>query len=97
MVDLNLDFDEGVILETEGVHRSGSSGNSYIKNMVLTNKNIVYVISQKTGGMFSKSVDVVNKVSLSDVKVINGQVMANQKKTDLFEYALQIQFIDGTE
>ena len=47
MVDLNLDFDEGVILETEGVHRSGSSGNSYIKNMVLTNKNIVYVISQK--------------------------------------------------
>lgn len=97
MVDLNLDFDEGVILETEGVHRSGSSGNSYIKNMVLTNKNIVYVTSQKTGGMFSKSVDVVNKVSLSDVKVINGQVMANQKKTDLFEYALQIQFIDGTE
>jgi len=98
MADLNLDFDEGVILETEGVHRSGNGGrNSYIKNMLLTNKNIIYVTSQKTGGMFSKSVDVVDKVPLAEVKVINGQVLATQKKTDLFEYALQIQFIGGTE
>lgn len=98
MVDLNLDFDEGVILETEGVHRSANGGRStYVKNMLLTNKNIIYVTSQKTGGMFSKSVDVVDKVPLSEVKVINGQVLASQKKTDLFEYALQIQFISGTE
>lgn len=65
--------------------------------MVLTNKNIVYVTSQKTGRMFSKSVDVVDKIPLSEVKVINGQVLASQKKTDLFEYALQIQFVSGTE
>lgn len=83
MVDLNLDFDEGVILETEGVHRSANGGRStYVKNMLLTNKNIIYVTSQKTGGMFSKSVDVVDKVPLSEVKVINGQVLASQKKTD---------------
>lgn len=98
MVDLNLDFDEGVILETDEVHRSANGGrSSYIKNMFLTNKNIIYVTSQKTGGMFSKSVDVVDKVPLSEVKVINGQVLASQKKTDLFEYALQIQFISGIE
>ena len=97
MVDLNLDFDEGIILDTEGVHCSGNRGNTYIKNMVLTNKNIIYVTSQKTGGVFSKSVDVIDKRPLSEVKVINGQVLANQKKTDLFEYALQIQFVSGTE
>ena len=96
MVDLNLDFDEGVILETEEVHRSGRE-NSCIKNMILTNKNIIYVTSQKTGGLFSKSVDVVDKIPLSEVKVINGKVFVNQKKTDLFEYVLQIQFISGTE
>ena len=97
MADYNLDFDEGIIIETEGVHRSGNGGNSYIKKMLLTNKNIIYVTSQKTGGMFSKSVDVVDKIPLSEVKVINGQVFVTQKKTDLFEYALQIQFVSGIE
>lgn len=97
MADYNLDFDEGIILETEGVRRSGNGGNSYIKKMLLTNKNIIYVTSQKTGGMFSKSVDVVDKIPLSEVKVIDGQVFVAQKKTDLFEYALQIQFVSGTE
>lgn len=97
MADYNLDFDEGIIIETERVHRSGNGGNSYIKKMLLTNKNIIYVTSQKTGGMFSKSVDVVDKIPLSEVKVINGQVFVTQKKTDLFEYALQIQFVSGIE
>jgi hypothetical protein len=43
MADYTLDFDEGIIIETEGVHRSGNGGNSYIKKMLLTNKNIIYV------------------------------------------------------
>ena len=97
MADYNLDFDEGIIIETDGVYRSGNGGNSYLKKMLLTNKNIIYVTSQKTGGLFSKSVDVVDKVPLSEVKVFDGQVFVNQKKTDLFEYALQIQFVYGTE
>lgn len=97
MADYNIDFDEGIIIETEGVHRSGDGGNSYIKKMLLTNKNIIYVTSQKTGGMFSKSVDVVDKIPLSEVKVINGHVFVTQKKIDLFEYALQIQFVSNIE
>lgn len=97
MADINLDFDEGIILETEGVRRSVNGGNNNIKKMILTNKNIIYVTSQKTGGVFSKSIDVVDKVPLSDVKVINGQVFATQKKTDLFEHSLQIQFVNGIE
>lgn len=97
MADYNLDFDEGIIIETERVHRSRNSGNSYIKKMLLTNKNIIYVTSQKTGGMCSKSVDVVDKIPLSEVKVINEQAFVTQKKTDLFEYALQIQFVSGNE
>ena len=60
MADYNLDFDEGIIIETEGVHRSGNGGNSYIKKMLLTNKNIIYVTRQKTGGMFSKSVQCMS-------------------------------------
>ena len=49
--------------------------------------------------MFSKStyIEDVQKVPLSDVKVINGQVMASQQKTDIFEYELQIQYIHGVE
>ena len=97
MADLNLDQDEGVLITTQGVSRSGNGGRSYLKEMILTNKNIIYVTSEKSGGMFSKSVDVVNKIPLSDVKVINGQVLASQKKTDLFEYGLQIQFVHGIE
>lgn len=97
MVDLNLDFDEGIILETEGVHCSKNGKKTLIKKMILTNKNIIYVTSQKTGGMFSKSVNVAKKVPLSEIKVINGQVLVSQLKTDLFEYGLQIQFMSGVE
>lgn len=97
MADYNLDFNEGIIIETDGVRRSGNGGNVYVKKMLLTNKNIIYVTSQKTGGIFSKSVDVVDKIPLSEVKVIDGQVFVVQKKTDLFTYALQIQFVNGTE
>lgn len=55
-----------------------------IKKMLLTNKNIIYVTSQKTGEIFSKSVDVIDKISFSEVKVINGEVFVSQKKTNLF-------------
>lgn len=97
MADLNLDLDEGIILETDGVHRLGNRENPYIEKMLLTNKNIIYVTSQKTGGIFSKSVDVVDKTPLSEVKVINGQVFVSQKKRDLFDYVLQIQFVSDVE
>lgn len=97
MSDYNLDFDEGIIIETEGVFRSGKGGNSFVKKMILTNKNIIYVTSQKTGGIFSKSVDVVDKIPLSEVKIFDGHVFVTQKRTDLFEYALQIQFVYGIE
>lgn len=101
MAALNLDPDEGILITTTGVHRSVDGDSNYIDEMHLTNKNIIYVTShsEKTGGMFSKSVTIENvqKVPLSEIKVINGQVLASQQKTDFFEYELQIQFVHGVE
>lgn len=101
MADLNLDSDEGVIITTENLFRSKNGNKDNVDAMYLTNKNIIFVTShkEKTGGMFSKSVKIedVKKVPLSDIKVINGQVLASQQKVDLFDYELQIQYVNGIE
>lgn len=97
MLDLNLDFDEDIILETDGVLRDRNGRITFLRKMILTNKNIIYVTSEKSGGIFSKAVDVADKTPLSEIKVINDHVLARQIKRDIFQYILQIQFCGGTE
>ncbi len=73
MFDYNLDYDEGVILESEDVSWS-SRDDLEIDNFVLTNKKI-YCAYEKSNGLFKKATKELSVLSLSDIKIINGNAM----------------------
>lgn len=94
MIHLQLDYDEGILLESEGASWE-SREDIELTNLVLTNKNI-YCTYEKNNGLFKKSTEEVNILSLSDIKIINGQALVQQIKHD-GTWCLQIQFRQGTE
>ena len=94
MYKFNLDYGEGILLES--VNASWESREDIeLTNLVLTNKNI-YCVYEKSNGLFKKSTEEVNVLSLSDIKIINGQALVQQVKHK-GSWCLQIQFRQGTE
>lgn len=94
MFDYNLDYDEGVILESEDVSWP-SRDDLEIDNFVLTNKKI-YCAYEKSNGLFKKATKELSVLSLSDIKIINGNAMVQQTKYE-GSWCIQIQFRQGTE
>lgn len=94
MMNLQLDFDEGILLENKNASWE-SRKNMRITDLILTNKNI-YCVFNKSNGLFKKATEEVNVLALADIKIINGQVLAQQIKHDGI-WCLQIQFRQGTE
>lgn len=94
MVDLHLDNDEGIMLESECA--TWNAGNEIgLSALVLTNKNI-YCVYQKSNGLFAKSTTEIVTRPLSEIKVINGMPLVEKVKGD-YGATLQIQFADGRE
>lgn len=72
MKDLQLAYDEGIILQTTEVERYGEVEDT-IDEFILTNKNIFCIYSRKSKGPV-KSVEMLDCISLDDFKIINGRV-----------------------
>lgn len=94
MYKFNLDYDEGILLDSENASWE-SREDIELTNLVLTNKKI-YCVYEKSNGLLKKSTEEVNILSLSDIKIINGQALVQQAKHDGL-WCLQIQFSQGTE
>ena len=94
MMNLNLDYDEGIILESEDVTWV-SRDDLDLDKFVLTSKNL-YCAYEKSNGFFKKPTMELCTLSLSDIKVHNGQSFVQQMKYE-GSWCLQIQFRQGTE
>lgn len=94
MVDLKLDFDEGIILQGSYCGRYGSS-EIELDEIYLTNKNLI-CIYEKSNGMFSKSETITESIPLESIKVINGNVQVMEVDNDEYGLGLQILFKNGT-
>lgn len=94
-MELNLGFDEGIVLETNGVTWIGNE-KMHLQELILTNKNL-YLAYKKSNGFFSKATDGFIQKPLSDIKVINGQPMVGQVRNGSHGICLQIQFLQGNE
>lgn len=96
MEDLKLEVDEGIILQTTDVERYQKNDN-YIEvyELYLTNKNLISVY-EKSNGMFKKTENVVEKIPLTDIKVVNGKVQIFKKDDNDYGMGLQILFTNGT-
>ena len=93
-INLQLDFDEGIILESDEAMWQ-SRDDFELTKLTLTNKNL-YCSYEKSNGLFKKATEDVAILSLSDIKVINGQAMVQQMKYE-GSWCLQIQFRQGVE
>lgn len=93
MVNLELELDEGIVLQTSEVERYGIKELS-LNEMVLTNKNIVCVYEKSTG-LFSKPETIIEKIPLSTIKVANGQAQVMVHDSDEYGKGLQVLFISG--
>lgn len=93
MFNLELDNDEGIVLQATEVERYGVKETS-LNEMVLTNKNIICVYNKSTG-MFSKPETVVEKIPLSTIKVVNDKPQVMIYDNDNYGLGLQILFVSG--
>lgn len=93
MIDLQLDVDEGIILQATEVVRYTSREDS-LDEMVLTNKNIFYSYEYKSG-MFAKTETKIEKIPLDMIKVINGKVQIMKINHDDYGNVMQVLFRDG--
>lgn len=94
MNNLQLEYDEGIILESEDVLWASRNGLD-LTHFVLTNRNI-YCIYEKGNGLFKKPTVEQSTLALSDVKIINGQALVQQMKYE-GTWCLQVQFRNGVE
>lgn len=93
MVELQLDFDEGVLLQATEVERYGVREDS-LDEMVLTNKNLICAYDFKAS-FFSKAEQRVDKIPLSMIKVVNGKVQLMRINHDDYGDVMQILYVDG--
>ncbi len=96
MMNPNLAYDEGILLESEEngvVWVTGSE--TQLQKLILSNKNI-YLAFRKKISMF-KSTDELIARPLADIKFFDGKPLVKQVKTDLRGICLQIQFFQGSE
>lgn len=93
MVNLELETDEGIVLQTTDVERYGFTELT-LDEMVLTNKNIICVYEKSTG-FFSKPEKVVEKIPLSTISVVNGIAQVMVYDNEDYGKGLQVLFSSG--
>lgn len=94
MVDLKLEHNEGIILQTTDVGRYDGNNELEVYELYLTNKHLISVY-EKSNGFFGKSETVVDKIPLTSICVTNGIVQVEQVDDDDYGKALQIVYNDG--
>ena len=92
MTNLDLELNEGIILQSAEVTRYGK-GTDKLQEMVLTNKNIICIIEKRTG--FFKSERYTYKIPLESIKVANGQAQVMKMNNDSHGLGLQILYTNG--
>lgn len=94
MIDLRLDSNEEILLQAKRVWRYEEDENQYLENLYLSNKNLICVY-EETKGFFSKTETIVDKISLRDIRVVDGIVQVEKVDDDDYEETLQILYRNG--
>ena len=95
MVELKLENDEGIIQQAESVEMyKANDVYEEIYEMYLTNKNIICYY-EKSNGLFSKSEEIIEKISLQDIRIVNDKLQISKVDNDEYGLGLQILLQDG--
>ncbi len=88
MDKLQLDRDEGILLQATEVERYGEKEVT-LDEFILTNKNI-FCIYEKRNGLFAKTERVIDTIPLESIKVINGKAQIMKITHPEYEDVVQI-------
>lgn len=94
MVDLRLEPNEGILLQTTDVGRYDGNNELEVFELYLTNKHLISVY-EKSNGIFSKSETVVDRIPLSSISIVNGIVQVDVVDDDDYGKAMQIIYTSG--
>lgn len=94
MVDLKLEQNEGILLQTTDVGRYDGNNELEVYELYLTNKHLISVY-EKSNGIFSKSETVVDRIPLSSISVVNGIVQVDVVDDDDYGKTMQIIYTSG--
>ena len=95
MINFKLEAGEGILLQTVAAGRHDGVKTTYIDELYLTNKNIVYVY-EKPKGLFSKPETIIDKIPLTLVSVVKGVAQVEQVRAADYGKTLQIVYTNGT-
>ncbi len=94
MVDLKLEQNEGILLQTTDVGRYDGNNELEIYELYLTNKHLISVY-ERSNGIFSKSETIVDRIPLSSISVVNGIVQVDVVDDDDYGKTMQIIYTSG--
>lgn len=95
MVDLKLENDEGIIQQANSVEMyKANDVYEEIYEMYLTNKNIICYY-EKSNGLFSKSEEVIEKIPLQSIRIVNDKLQISKVDDDEYGLGLQILLQNG--
>ena len=92
MIDLELEEDEGIIVQAKDVFRYGANDEEVeIQEMYLTNKNLICVYDNSSG-IFSSENLQAEKIPLDEIKIVNDKIQVSKVDNDDYGLCLQILF-----
>lgn len=94
MVDLKLEQNEGILLQTTDVGRYDGNNELEVYELYLTNKHLISVY-ERSNGIFSKSETIVDRIPLSSISVVNGIVQVDVVDDDDYGKTMQIIYTSG--
>ena len=94
MINLNLENNEGILLQTTNVERYNENNEFDVYELYLTNKHLI-VVYENSSGFFSKSETAIDKISLETINVVDGIPQVNQVTDSDYGKVLQIIYTNG--
>ena len=92
MIDLELEEDEGIIVQAKDVFRYGANDEEVeIQEMYLTNKNLICVYDNSSG-IFSSENLQAEKIPLDEIKIVNDKIQVSKVDNDDYGLCLQLLF-----
>lgn len=94
MVNLQLDVDEGIILQAQEIERYGKT-EDVIDELILTNKSLILIYEYKANRR-AKAEQKIDKVSLERIKTVNGNPQVMRIDHEDYGDVMQILYVDGS-
>ena len=94
MVNLQLDADEGIVLQAQEIERYGKT-EDVIDELILTNKSLILIYEYKANRR-AKAEQKIDKVPLEQIKTVNGKPQVMRIDHEDYGDVMQIIYVDGS-